>query len=109
MTALLLSDIHTGITTIEELASYVGELCYSHYTGAIKLTNNEGVRIDYPVAQVFEFESDDGIPYRRYEFLIPVKRDSAYTPRYQWMHADEHDKVSPVAFPETFKDANLTA
>lgn len=109
MTALLLSDIHTSISSIEQLASYVGELMYYQFPDALQLTNAQGVRINYPYAQVFQFEADDGKQYRRYEFIVPLQADASTTPRYQWMHTDEIDLVSPMQFPEQYKNANLTA
>ncbi|EAZ89084.1 hypothetical protein [Crocosphaera chwakensis] len=109
MTALLLSDIHTAITSIEQLASYAGELMYYQFPGSLQLTNNEGQRINYPFAQVFQFEADDQRQYRRYEFIVPLKDDAAVTPRFQWMHTDQIDKASPLLFPEAYKDASLTA
>ena len=109
MTTLLLSDIHTGISTVEQLAAYVGQLMYYQFNGAIKLTNNEGVTFDYPYSQHDVFEANDGKNYMRFEFLVPMKDDASTTARLSWMHADEIDKVTPLQFPEGYKDANLTS
>ena len=109
MTALQLSDIHTGINTVEQLGAYVGEIFYYQYPGSIQLTDNSGQRINYPMAQRFQFEADDGNQYVRFEFIIPLKNDIATTPRYGWMHSKEIDAASPLQFPEAYKAANLPA
>lgn len=107
MTALLLSDIPVHIATIEELVTYVGELYYFQYPGSTQLINNQGNRINYPFAQVVQFEDTSGKQMRRYELIVPVKDDAAVTLDYQWKKADEIDKVSPLSFPEAYKDGNL--
>ncbi|MGK7885711.1 MAG: hypothetical protein AB4057_13930 [Crocosphaera sp.] len=107
MTALLLSDIPTNINTLEGLFAWAAEAMYYQFPGNKQLTNNEGVRINYPFGQVNQFEADDRTQYRRYEILVPMKADAATTARYIWDHIDEHDKTSPLGFPEQYKDANL--
>ena len=109
MTTLLLSDVHTAIDSVERLAAYSGELMYFQFPGALQLTNNEGVRINYPLAQKFQFEADDGKQYVRYEFIVPIKSDAPTTQRYQWMHVEQLDLAAPLSFPEAYKDANLTS
>lgn len=105
---MLLSDIHTAISTIEEGAAYFGLLMYHQFRGSINLTNADGVGFTYPHAQHDVFEADDGKQYMRFEYILPLKPDSAITPRHSWLQADQHDLVSPVAFPEGYKDSNLT-
>lgn len=109
MTALLLSDIHTAINSVEQLAAYAGEIMYYQFPGGLQLTDTQGVRVNYPLSQKTQFEADDGKQYTRYEFIVPMKGDAATTPRYAWMHIDEIDIDQPLQFPSAYKDSNLAA
>ena len=107
MTALQLPDIPVDIETVEELLLWVGELYYFLHPGSEPLTNNEGIRINYPYAQKFQFEADSRVQFVRFDLIVPLKVDSGSKARFPWKHASQLDLNSPLPFPPQYAESTI--
>lgn len=106
-----LSDIPTHILHVEQLHYYTASLIHNHLNRAINLQAvNEfgnGYTLSIPLSRKTVFTDITGNDWESREILLPRLSDRDVIKRYQWMHTDRVDSALNVAFPNTYKAANL--